>query len=210
MQLISAILFVVSASLDNVIVGIAYGIKNLKISFSKNIIIALISSIGTFLSMLLGHFICLIIPNNYSKFIGSSVFIVLGMWCIIQPFLKRNTNSTETNSYKTLNEGNLMSYEDVMENPEKADIDNSGNIDLKECFILSFALAINNIGLGIGAGIAGINIELTVLLTLFFSLTAIPLGYYIGNKLLSKALGKYSFIISGLIIIILGIYETLF
>ena len=53
MFIFSSILLAFSASLDSLIIGIAYGIKKIRIKFSINIIIALIVTLGTFLSMLL-------------------------------------------------------------------------------------------------------------------------------------------------------------
>ena len=48
MCLISSILLAFSASLDSLIIGIAYGIKKIRITLSINIIIALIVTLGTF------------------------------------------------------------------------------------------------------------------------------------------------------------------
>ena len=49
------------------------------------------------------------------------------------------------------------------EDAEKADIDNSGDLDLKECLTLSIALTLNNLSLGVVASIAGINILLNTI-----------------------------------------------
>ena len=49
MHIFASILLAFSASLDSLIIGIAYGIKKIKIKFSINIIIALIVTLGTFL-----------------------------------------------------------------------------------------------------------------------------------------------------------------
>ena len=92
-------------------------------------------------------------------------------------------------------------------NPEKADKDNSSNIDLKESLSLAFALSINNIGLGIGASITGLNIFLTSLFTFIFSLLMLLTGYFLGSYYLSKLFSKRATIVSGLIIIALGVYE---
>ena len=48
MHIIASILLAFSASLDSLIIGIAYGIKKIRIKFSINIIIALIVTLGTF------------------------------------------------------------------------------------------------------------------------------------------------------------------
>ncbi|KOF58147.1 sporulation protein [Clostridium sp. DMHC 10] len=203
MQIFSAILFVLSASTDNFVVGLCYGIKKIKINLPINLLIALISSIGTILSMELGNIIATFVPNNFTNILGGSILILIGLWAMLSEFNenKKSSKAAEKNS--------LSNIEDILSNPENADKDTSGSIDLKESFSLSIALALNNMGLGIGASIAGLNIILTTILTFFISIITISLGLTVGNKYLSQKLGKYAAVISGIIIILLGIYEML-
>ncbi|ORX22526.1 sporulation membrane protein YtaF, partial [Thermoanaerobacterium sp. PSU-2] len=57
MHVISSLLFSISANIDNFTVAIAYGIKKIRIGILSNLLIALVSGIGTFLSMFIGLFI---------------------------------------------------------------------------------------------------------------------------------------------------------
>lgn len=207
MHTLSVILFVVSASLDNLIVGIAYGVKNLKIPMSSNLLIAFISCAGTFVSMALGKFAIKFLFGHTANLIGSFILILLGLWFIINS-LKKND---KVQKYEYKNQSKLECYkfqcEELLTSPEKADINNSGHIDLKEAVVLGFALALNNIGLGIGASITGLNIILTSIFTFIFSLTTIPIGYVLGKKYIPNALENKANLISGIIIILLGLYE---
>ncbi|MCD2348842.1 sporulation membrane protein YtaF [Clostridium guangxiense] len=203
MQIFSAILFVLSASTDNFVVGLCYGIKKIKINLPINLLIALISSIGTILSMELGNIIATFVPNNFTNILGGSILILIGLWAMLSEFNENKKSS------KAVEKNSLSNIEDILSNPENADKDTSGSIDLKESFSLSIALALNNMGLGIGASIAGLNIILTTILTFFISIITISLGLTVGNKYLSQKLGKYAAVISGIIIILLGIYEML-
>lgn len=209
MHILSILLFVISATLDNIVVGIAYGIKKLKISTLSNILIAFISCVGTFISMTIGKFISTFISERSENIIGSSILILLGIWFVISSFKTNQQKNDHINANE--NQNILESYkfqcEELLINPEKADKDNSGNIDLKESLFLGFALALNNMGLGIGASIAGLSITLTSIFTFVFNLTAIPLGYAIGKKFLSSFLESKANLISGIIIIFLGLYE---
>lgn len=72
---------------------------------------------------------------------------------------------------------------------------------------LSLALTLNNLGLGFGAGITGLNPYLTSAFTFFFSLFFLTTGMAAGKKFLSDIFGNYAVLISGLLILILGIYE---
>ena len=210
MYILSILLFVISASLDNLVVGIAYGIRKLKISLLSNLLIAFISCAGTFLSMLVGKLIGYFISPHNANIIGSIILIILGLWFIISSLKKSTIKKEELDIGTTQKNQNKIEYYncgELLERPEKADIDNSGNIDLKEALTLGLALALNNMGLGIGASIAGLSITLTSLLTFVFSFLTIPIGYYIGKKFLSKILENKADMISGIIIILLAIYE---
>lgn len=210
MHILSILLFVISASLDNLVVGIAYGVKKLRISLISNLLIAFISCAGTFLSMLIGKLIGYFISPIYANIIGSSILIILGLWFIISSLKKRGIKKEES-AIETPKEKQVKieyyNCGELLQSPEKADIDNSGNIDLKEAVALGFALALNNMGLGIGASISGLSLTLTSLLTFIFSFLTIPIGYYIGKKFLSRILESNADIISGIIIILLALYQ---
>lgn len=189
MNILSSFLFAISANTDNFVVGLSYGTKKVKIGLVSNLIISLISVAGTMLSMSFSKIIINFIPENISNFIGSAILILIGVFTIVKPLLDGNNSGG------------------IFENPEKADKDNSSNIDAKESVALAFALTINNVGLGIGAGVTGLSIVTTSILTLVFSLSMIMVGYYLGSNYLSKVFSKKATIISGLIIIALGIFE---
>ena len=189
MHILSSLLFAFSANIDNFVVGLSYGIKKIKIGLVSNLLIALISMTGTILSMLAGKVILRFVPENMSNSIGSIMLILIGSWTIVKPLLENKHP------------------EDILENPEKADKDNSSSIDGKESIALACALTINNVGLGIGASITGLNVAITSLMTFIFSLCMIMMGYTFGSHYLSKAFGRRAAVVSGLIIIILGIYE---
>ncbi|MDP4177399.1 MAG: sporulation membrane protein YtaF [Bacillota bacterium] len=206
MQILSAFLFAFSANVDNLAVGVTYGIRKLKIGLLNSIIIAFMSCLGTFISMLLGKIICKFVPINITDAIGSFLLIGLGVWSIYEsekPLPNSDNNDKRSDHYK------LLSYDELLNEPEKADLDNSGFIDLKESVMLGIALAFNNMGMGIGGSIIGLNILLTSILTFVLSLVFISLGCYLGKKITSSHLGKLSGIIAGFLIMSLGIYELL-
>lgn len=189
MDILSSLLFAISANADNFVVGLSYGINKIKIGILSSLVISLITSIGTIISMSFSQVIVRFIPGNLSNLIGSISLIFIGLYTIAEPFLKS------------------IQSDGILKNPEKADKDNSSNIDLKESLSLAFALSINNIGLGIGASITGLNIFLTSLFTFIFSLLMLLTGYFLGSYYLSKLFSKRATIVSGLIIIALGVYE---
>lgn len=70
MSFLSILLFVIAASLDILVVSLAYGLKDIKINFSSTIVITSISALGTFISMILGKFLVDLIPVKLGDIIG--------------------------------------------------------------------------------------------------------------------------------------------
>ena len=163
MQFLPILLFAISANIDNLTVGTAYGIKNIKIGAFSNLIIAVISVAGTILSMSLGLVLSHFIPPFIAGIIGSVILIVIGLW-FIKGYIFKNCGLHKTTPKEA---GGLNRYTEILDEPEKADSDSSGDIDIRETIILALALTINNFGLGIGASIAGFNITITAVCTFF-------------------------------------------
>lgn len=199
MSFLSILLFVIAASLDILVVSLAYGLKDIKINFSSTLVIASISALGTFISMILGKFFVDLIPVKLGDIIGGLVLLALGFYSIYSYFKEKKiltSHNSENNSSPTF----------ILENPEVADKDKSGNIDFKESLALSLALALNNFGLGIGASISGLNITFTTISTFIISLIFISLGFYLSKTIKSKNISKNSNLIAGIIIIILSLF----
>ena len=203
MHIFSALIFAIVVSIDNFTVGIAYGVKKIRISPSSNILIGLISSLGTLLSMILGLAIINLISAKTANLLGCIILLTLGIYFIID-FVKKKFN---IQSFKLQLKPDLSVCTVLLNYPEFADVDKSGTLELKESIMLALALALNNFGLGIGVGITGINIVQVTIFTFITSILSILIGYTIGQKYLSKLLGDYASLFSGCLIIFLSIYE---
>ncbi|MFL0195718.1 manganese efflux pump [Clostridium sp. WILCCON 0269] len=200
--LLSALLFSLSSNLDNIVVGIAYGIKRINVSIIANLIIAVVTSTGTFLSMSIGAYISKFLPHYIANGLGAVAIVILGVYFVIQSILKliNNTKSKELA---------LKNIHDMIEYAEKSDSDNSGDISMKESILVAFGLTFNNLGTGVAASITGVSIQFTVVSTFILSILTIIFGQAIGNHVLGKLFGKYAPLFSGILLIILGIIEFL-
>lgn len=205
MNLLATILFVLSASFDVFVVAMSYGFKNIKIKPFINFVISFISSLGTFISMEIGLALTNIIPLSVVNILGSIIMLLLGLYSLLdyRKVLKKSTNHKDRNL-------NPSSPIVILEKPEIADTNKSGTIEFKESILLSIALALNNVGLGIGASIAGLHVTLTTIVTLIITIILIPLGFLCSKKLLNTWIGKSGSLISGILLIILAVITCLF
>lgn len=203
MHILSVLFFALSSSSDNFIIGLSYGAKKIKINFINNLLVAFISCIGTVTAMLFGKLFIKLIAPQFTNMFGSLILILFGIFMLFNIYKKNSNNKKELKCENS----SVHHYNEMIEHPETVDKDNSKTIEFKEAIILGIILCINNIGLGIGASISGLNIYLTSFSSLIFSIVFIKLGYYFGSIVISSKLASYSEIISAFVIILLGIYE---
>ena len=189
-EILCVALFSVSANLDNIPIGLSYGVRKVHISIIKNIIICIFTSCTTFLSMLIGQNISNLFNIKFANIIGSFFLILLGAF----PLLKK---SIHWKNYKKINNENLKSK--IMKS--------NSYISSKELFTMILTLSLNNIASGFAASITGINTFFTTLFTFIFGSTFLFIGNNLGKKINNKIVEKYSDIISSLILILIGIVE---
>lgn len=197
---LSALLFSLSFNLDNIVIGTAYGIKKIKIGPGANLTIALVTSVGTWGSMFLGKYLSGLLPHPIANALGAGFVILLGVYFVIQSLikLKKKTHSKELA---------LKNISDMVDYAETSDLNKNGKIELKEAFLVALGLTVNNIGTGIAASISDVNVCLTTVLTFIFSIFTVLAGDFAGRHAFSKLFGKYSPFLSGLLLVLLGIFE---
>lgn len=232
-HVLSSVLLAFSANIDNFAVAIAYGVKKLHIGIVSNLLIAFVSAMGAVLSMAVGTSISRYLPDSVANLLGSAVLVAIGLWGIwdtIEREKRRNLaklrqsrtrsmiasgiaqseqsmNPTFSSEMPTAEPTQDISYQSFLEDPARADVDQSGYIDVKESIALAFGLTINNLGTGVGAGMSNLNIPFTAILTFLMSVLAISLGYLLGDRFTTKMTGISAGVVSGLMIIGLGVYE---
>ena len=199
---LSALLYSLSSNLDNLVIGIAYGVKKIKIGITPNLIIATVTSIGTLISMSVGKFISGFLPTSLTNMLGAVIIMLLGLYFLIQSILKLIPKSY-SNSLA------LKNVDEIMDYAEKSDSDNSGTLNIKEAFVVSLGLMLNNLGTGLAASITGVNVSITVICTFILSIALLMLGKSIGHNVLGSICGKYAPLISGVLLIIIGIFELI-
>ncbi|KAM3095249.1 hypothetical protein ACKFKF_25355 [Phormidesmis sp. 146-12] len=234
-HLLSSFLLSTSSNVDNFAVAVAYGVKKLKIGIFSNLLIAVVSALGTILSLSVGNVISRYLPGPVANVLGSSVLIVIGIIGIWDTLEREKKKAREKNRARKMTRSLVaagihssdysetygdaavmqsdttllddIAYEGFLEDPAKADLDRSGHIDVKESIAIAFGLTINNLGSGVGAGISGLNIAITTILTFGCSILAIVVGYFLGDRLTAKMTGISAGVLSGLLMVILGVYE---
>nr|WP_146547928.1 manganese efflux pump [Rummeliibacillus suwonensis] len=186
MHWITIILIGIAANLDNLGIGLAYGVKKTKIPFSSNLTIAVVSMIVTYVSVVIGSILIEYITLEKANFVGSLLLCVIGAYTIVL---------------------HIFSCTKSIKNLEGIDKDRNNVISIREAVVLGLVLSMNCLGGGIAIGANGISAIWTVLSIGIFSIVTFSIGGRFGLLLSETFIGRYSAVISGIILIFIGILE---
>ncbi|EAW39108.1 manganese efflux pump [Lyngbya sp. PCC 8106] len=180
-SVLSSIVLSLSTNLDNLTVGMSYGLRNWIVPTSANFAIAILSGLSTWISIHLGDKIRHYLPNSLAGYLGSLILIIIGILSIWQTLISDSSETAELNSQNSIN-----------------------RLSLRTAILLGLGLTITNLGTGVGAGIAEFNAILTSFFSFCSSLLTIGGGYWLGKQFNQKPLGIELGLIAGLLLIILG------
>lgn len=198
LHLLSIALISISSNTDSFAVAIAYGIKKIRITIGANLLIAIVSSLGTFLSMSIGEIINGYLPHEIASRLGSGVLIAIGLYGLWQTiYHERKQRKLARCDRQNLN----------IDLPPRIGNRSAGSIDIKQSIPLAFSLTINNIGGGIGAGMSGLNTALTTGITFIVAILAIFSGAILGEKFARRMTESWAGFLSSGLIILIGLYE---
>jgi putative sporulation protein YtaF len=203
------VLIAIAANLDNLGVGIAYGIQKIKISHMSNLIIAIISFIATWLSAEAGKLISFYLSPTIANIIGAFILFGVGVWVLIQPFVTAYKANQPIIDLQLSGTRIYVGPTEILRYPEKVDIDLSRDVSSWEAVLLGIALSINALAGGFDAGAVGISALLESTFVGMFSFLTIIIGWYVGKKYAAEQFGKYATIIAGTLLILLGFHQLL-
>jgi putative sporulation protein YtaF len=219
-HLLSSILLAVSSNLDNLGVAITFGLRKVQVPWAANLLIAVLTGLGTLLSMKAGGYVTSLLPPFWSNLIGSAIMVSVGFWVMFQSWGNPKEKDVKEpfaivkpiveGAPKTIISLRVKTLEvliRLLEEPNTVDQDHSGSVDLKEAAFLGAALSLNNIAGGIGGGMSGLNPEITALFAMMISFIFFEIGVKFGKSFFAKYLGDRASQLAGAILILIGVYE---
>ncbi|SHI76972.1 manganese efflux pump [Propionispora hippei] len=208
MQHIGWALFVaVAANLDNLGVGITYGMRQIKISHTANGIIAAISFFVTWFSSQIGQSFSIYASPQIGAIVSAALLCSMGLWICLQPIIHAVKEKQPIMDLQLFGTKIYIGPVEILRHPEKVDLDASKDLCCREAFLLGFALSLNAIAGGFAVGTAGQSPLVESALISAFSLLTVSLGHYWGQKYASELLGNYATTVSGFLLMLIGVYQ---
>jgi putative Mn2+ efflux pump MntP len=231
---LAVVLFAIAVSVDGFLVGIAQGMRGIKVPVATLIVINVVSGVVVFLSLSTGDYVANRLGLQAAKVIGSGILIILGTVMLkplsgsrrrnsvscnmsgtdinkrdvtgafetteTSPSSSLNTSNTGSNTGESMGESaavDMIATETVISKiiktltmipkllaePVTADLDLSGTLTIDEGFFLGLALAIDALGVGFGAGMAGMSSNLTPVVAGITQGIFVSLGLILGRKM---------------------------
>jgi putative sporulation protein YtaF len=213
LHILSIILLNISSSFDNFGVGVSYGLRNICIPLYLNLFIAFVNSSGTLFSMLFGKRLSDFLRPATAGYLGAFLLVGIGLWIIFMESRKKKIEmaSSLAHSDKTpVREKTLLPrIYSFIDDPFAAGVFCSGRVTIKEGTILASALTLSNISTGFAAGMLGFSIILTTSAAFICNVLALYTGEKTGRYSGARMIKGISGITSGLLLIFIGLYETL-
>lgn len=194
--MLTVILLAVSANIDNFTVAMAYGLKHSKISWPYNLLISVVTGLGTYLAMSGGQLVAGWLTSEIASIIGALMLMGIGSWFWIDGWRY---------SKRSHSRGREIRYLKYIGNFERGE----APICFREALLLALMLSINNLGSGIGVSMLGISAGVTAVNVGLLSVMAIFLGQGLARCSAAQMLSRYSAWIAGGILFLLGLSEML-
>jgi putative Mn2+ efflux pump MntP len=177
---LSAILVAVVSNLDNLSVGVALGMRARPVALAANAIIAAVTMAATAAAMTSGRAIARLLPSAIASDVGAAIIITLGVLTLV--------TSRRAPHPPAVAEGDGR----------------AGTVSWREALVLGVALSLNNIGSGVGAGIAGVPPLATTLLAGLFSLLSVGGGSRLGWSVGRVLFADRARVVAGALLVGLG------
>lgn len=221
--MLAVVLFAIAISVDGFLVGIAQGMRGIKVPVSTVTVINAVSAVVVFLSLSSGKYVANRLSPVAAKLIGSGILMALGA-LMLKPLSRsgRGESGSCYDSSDNMAEGDTTDVKETVETslhagriaaesapvnmvaketiaskivrtllmiprfltePATADLDSSGTLTLDEGFLLGIALAIDALGVGFGAGMAGMPSALTPVIAGVTQGLFVCLGLALGRRM---------------------------
>ncbi len=213
----SAMVLAIALSLDGLGVGVAYGIRKIRIPFSSLLIIATCSVLAMSISMLAGHSVVALTSSGTSQ-IGAVIIIAVGLWQLYHSYKNREEVEDEAvpalSYHMTVEEDLVFKISlkpvglviQVLRTPAVADMDGSGGINKREALVLGFALAMDAFGAGFGAALAGFSLAVIPLVALS-QILMVTAGRTLTANLIPLHICRKVAFLPGIVLILIGMLK---
>ncbi|RYD06864.1 sporulation membrane protein YtaF [Desulforamulus aquiferis] len=209
MEFLTLVAFALALNMDALGTGVAYGFRKIRIPFTSLLIISGMSVLTIVFSMSAGKMVSQLISPEFAHRLGGIILLLVGIWILIQSLqdAKRDNQKEVKPTLMQIRIKSLGLVIQVLREPSKADLDNSGVISAREAILLGMALAMDAFGAGFAVSMFGFSIALTAAVVGLGHILLTYLGLLLGKYFSCSTFGKQLSMLPGCILIAMGIFK---
>ncbi|NLA10803.1 MAG: sporulation membrane protein YtaF [Firmicutes bacterium] len=201
------VLLALAVSIDGFTVGFSCGLRRLVIPVTSLAAISLLSAAAVACSMIAGSGAAQLLPLASISAFGGVLLVILGLYIIGHHLagLQHGSRGEQEFPDTAAAQKRSPSLTSLLQRPEKADLDRSGTLSVKEALLLGSALAADAFAAGFGAALIGMPFLPTVFTVGLTKFVLLPLGAACGRIALREVNLPHTPLWGGAILIIIGI-----
>lgn len=180
-----------ASSLDNLAVGLSYGVQGKRITRAANAWIALTATLTALIALIAGRLIGFTIPESLAGFCGGSLILLIGIGSFVES-IRHHRKSSNT-----------------IPEADAVDRDHNNLITSGEVVWLGCVLSFNALGTAFGAGVGGMDPLSVAFFIGLLSYLSIAAGQWMGLKSIRTALGSVSEVAASILLIAIGLFTML-
>jgi putative Mn2+ efflux pump MntP len=178
---LSAVLIAAVSNLDNLAAGVELGLRGTRITLGPNVLIACVTMAGTAGAITSGHALARLLQPSVAGSVGAVIIVSIGVMTVVASCSP--VGEPAAGMCRLPGPSEMLSW--------------------REAVLLAIALSLNNVGTGVGAGIAGIPPLMTTLLAGAFSIMCVGGGSRVG-RVAGPLVGRHARLVAGLGLVCLG------
>jgi putative sporulation protein YtaF len=221
---VSVILLALALSLDSFTVGLLYGARGIRLSWSAMLVVSLATGVLLAAAMSGGRLVATVLAPHLAQRLGAALLTGVGCWVTYQTWRGHGQSGGAPVRAAALNDlpapaaaglqprvwrlrlGSVGIVVQILREPGAADMDRSGHINFAEAWLLGVALALDSVAAGLGAAMAGFSPVGLPVTAAGGSLALMLIGSRGARFLPFRLEGRWS-MLHGLVLVGLGLYR---
>lgn len=209
--MLEIILIAAAICIDSFALGITYGIRKIKVPKVAILMITLVTTGVLGVSVLSGHIISQLISKFAASLISSIVLIGLGLFFMLEGYIKHLVAARSAKE----SEGKLINFRvpklgiiiDIALDVTKADLDVSGDINIKEALYIGSILSVDSLGVGFGYAMGDMNALYFLAAVFIINVITLICGLKLGGKIEDYKSNLKTSLLPGFILLAVGILK---
>ncbi|HHY62549.1 MAG TPA: hypothetical protein GYA11_06130 [Firmicutes bacterium] len=206
MKFAEAMLISAAISVDAFGAGLVYGFRRIHAPWRVIYVVGAMSATAVAVSTWLGGVVGALFDASVAAIVGGAILVAVGVWLGLEGiggWVRERPLLCEGSVSVRLKPLGLVVQ--IMRDPEAADIDRSGTISTAEAYLLGAALALDSLGTGLGAGLAGADWFFVGLAVGVLTCLCFRLGTAVGGRTPERWGGLWIRIAPGAVLFLMGI-----